>query len=60
MQKPRERAINVAEAEKHGLGAVQGWLCDDDPLLIEMKQIVSERFKHRPRTLPSPGRNVKQ
>jgi prevent-host-death family protein len=34
-----------------GLGAVRGWLSDDDPFLAAVEEIVSARVKHRPRSL---------
>src|SRR5258708_29640359 len=43
-----------------GLGAVRGWLSDDDPFLAEMEQIVSARVRHRPRTLRKPRGHSKR
>jgi hypothetical protein len=60
MKRPRKGTINVAEARKHGLGAVKGWLSDDDPFLAEIDRIVSERFEHRPLTSHKSGRSAKQ
>ena len=37
------------------LGAVKGWLSNDDRFLTEVKQLVSARFRHRPRTLRKAG-----
>ena len=34
-----------------GLGAVRGWLPDDDPFLTAVAEIVDTRAKHRPRSL---------
>ena len=42
-----------------GLGAVKGWLSDDDAFLSKMDEIVTARAKHRPRTLRKPRRSGK-
>lgn len=34
-----------------GLGAVKGWLADDDPFLEAVEEIVTARIQHRPRGL---------
>lgn len=34
-----------------GLGAVRGWLPDDDPFLAAVEEIVTARVRHRPRSL---------
>jgi prevent-host-death family protein len=39
------------EADEPGLGAVRGWLSDDDPFFTAVDDIVAARVKHRPRVL---------
>lgn len=39
------------EPVESGLGAVRGWLSDDDPFLTAVEEIVTARAKHRPRVL---------
>lgn len=34
-----------------GLATVRGWLSADDPFFAAVEEIVTERVKHRPRTL---------
>jgi hypothetical protein len=36
------------------LGAVKGWLADDDPFFAAVEKIVTSRSKHRPRTSGKP------
>jgi hypothetical protein len=67
MKRPREETINVTEANPpndlpsdQSLGAVQGWLSDDDPFLTKVDQIVSARIDHRPRTVRKPTPNGKR
>ena len=40
-----------SQPPESGLGAVQGWLPDDDPFLTAVEEIVNGRVKHRPRSL---------
>jgi prevent-host-death family protein len=37
-----------------GLGAVRGWLPDDDPFFAAVEKIIDTRIKQRPRTLRKP------
>jgi hypothetical protein len=37
-----------------GLGAVNGWLSDDDPILSAGDEIVTARARYRPRALRRP------
>jgi prevent-host-death family protein len=37
------------EPVEPGLGAVRGWLSDDDPFLAAVEEIVTARVRHRPR-----------
>jgi antitoxin (DNA-binding transcriptional repressor) of toxin-antitoxin stability system len=39
------------EPAQQGLGSVRGWLSDDDPFLAAVEEIVTARFRHRPRAL---------
>ncbi|MGA8807985.1 MAG: hypothetical protein WB973_08910 [Thermoanaerobaculia bacterium] len=47
-------------ASEKGLGAVRGWLPDDDPFFAAVEEIVSKRETHRPRTLPKPRKRSKR
>ena len=47
-------------ASEKGLGAVRGWLPDDDPFFAAVEEIVSKRVTHRPRTLPKPRKRSKR
>jgi hypothetical protein len=60
MKKPDEEIVAKlsSPSKQHAdrnLGAVKGWLSDDDPFLTEVKQIISARSRHRPRTLRKAG-----
>jgi hypothetical protein len=48
-----------ASSEK-GLGAVRGWLPDDDPFFAAVEEIVNTRVRHRPRTLPKSPKRIKR
>jgi prevent-host-death family protein len=51
--RPMARLIPPDEQPaEQGLGAVRGWLSDDDPFLATLDEIVTTRARHRPRTLP--------
>lgn len=51
--RPMARLIPPEEQPaEQGLGAVRGWLSDDDPFLAVLDEIVATRARHRPRTLP--------
>jgi len=39
------------EPDEPGLGAVKGWLADDDPFFSAVEEIVTARVKHVPRVL---------
>jgi prevent-host-death family protein len=41
-----------AQPVEKGLGAVPGWLADEDPFLAAVDEIVTARVRHRPRVLP--------
>jgi hypothetical protein len=40
--------------DQESLGAVRGWLPDDDPFFEAVEEIVNARFTHHPRTLRKP------
>ncbi len=46
--RPMARLVPPVETGE-GLGAVRGWLDDDDPLVQRIDAIVAARAKHRPR-----------
>jgi hypothetical protein len=48
-----------ASSEK-GLGAVRGWLPNDDPFFTAVEEIVKTRVKHRARTMPKPRKASKR
>jgi hypothetical protein len=54
------RASKSGASPKNGLGAVRGWLPNDDPFFAAVEEIVSTRVAHRPRTLPKPRKRSKR
>lgn len=50
--RPMARLIPPAETPEQGLGAVRGWLDDDDPFFEAVDSIVAARAKHVPRVWP--------
>lgn len=50
--RPMAKLVPVTStAEEEGLGAVRGWLQDDDPFIAAVDAVVAARAKHRPRIL---------
>jgi hypothetical protein len=54
------RPSKSGASPENGLGAVRGWLPDDDPFFAAVEEIVSTRLTHRPRTLPKPRKRSKR
>lgn len=59
--RPMARLVPPDE-QRHakGLGAVRGWLADDDPFLAAVEEIVNTRVRHRPRTVRKPVKRSKR
>ena len=47
--RPMARLVPTEAQEGAGLGAVRGWLEEDDPFFTRVAAIVSARSRHRPR-----------
>ena len=47
--RPVARLVPIAPGAGRGLGAVKGWLENDDPFLTTIDEIVSDRAGHLPR-----------
>lgn len=48
--RPMAKLVPPGEVDaEEGLGAVRGWLEDDDPFFAALDRIVAARAKHRPR-----------